>query len=179
MSLRRSALAILLALTAGAAPAATAPTPEANQAFLAANAKKPGVVTMPSGLQYRALQTGFGQRPGLTDAARIQYSAKLIDGTLVDGSSPGLPATVAVNGVIRGLSEALQMMHVGDLWQVVMPSALAHSVRVGGIPPSQVLVFDISLMAVMPTPPGGVEQSDTLSILSADREHAAVLTIHP
>ncbi len=136
-------------------------------------------MVQPGGLQYRVLQTGFGKRPGLTDAARIQYSARLIDGTLVDGSSPGLPATVAVNGVIRGLSEALQMMHVGDHWQLVLPSALAHSVRIDVVPPGQALVFDISLLAVMPTPPGGVEQGDTLSILSADREHAAVLTIHP
>jgi FKBP-type peptidyl-prolyl cis-trans isomerase FklB len=156
---------------------------EANQAFLAANARKPGVVTLPSGLQYRALRGGFGKRVDPTDIARITYSARLIDGTLVDGTSPGLPVNVAVNGVIRGLSEALQHMHVGDQWQIVMPANLAYGAAgagAGRIPPDQALVFDVGLLSAVPAPQADPLTPDSpLSIQSVNGDRKAVLTIHP
>lgn len=158
---------------------------EANQAFLAANARKKGVVTLHSGLQYRVLRTGFGKHVDPTDTAQITYNVRLIDGTLVDGTSPGLPATVAVNGIIRGLSEALQNMHVGDQWQIVMPTNLAYGAAGAGggrIPPDQVLVFDVSLLSTAPAPQTGPAPSDSpLSIVQSPGgyQKGAVLTLHP
>lgn len=155
---------------------------EANQAFLAANARKNGVISLADGLQYRSLQNGPGRRPGPTDIVRIGYSAKLINGLLFDGTSPGLPVTVGVNGLIRGLNETLLRMHAGDHWQIVIPADLAYGTAGAGgglVPPGQALVFDLTLLAVLPPPPPGAGQSTTLSVLSTDREHSAFLTIHP
>jgi FKBP-type peptidyl-prolyl cis-trans isomerase FklB len=155
----------------------------ANQAYLAANAAKPGTVTRPSGLQYRVLHNGVGRHPGPADWAQITYSGKLIDGTVFDGTSPGLPATLAVNGIIPGLSEALQLMHAGDRWQIVVPPALGFGPRGsanGAIPPEQALVFDVTLLSVQaangPQAPGS---GLPLIIATEGREQKAVLTIHP
>lgn len=103
-------------------------TPASAQAFLADNAKKPGVVVRPSGLQYRVLRGGFGRRVAPGDVVQVQLSGSLINGAVVDGSSPGLPATLAVGNVIRGLSEALQLMHVGDHWQLAWSNWIARRV---------------------------------------------------
>ena len=141
-----------LALLGPAAQARAADTnlsANANQAFLASNAAKAGTVTRPSGLQYRVLHNGVGRHPAPTDWAKVTYSGKLIDGTVFDGTSPGLPATIAVNGIIPGLSEALQLMHEGDRWQIVVPPALGfgtHGSANGAIPPEQALVFDVTLL---------------------------------
>ena len=155
----------------------------ANQAYLAANAAKPGTVTRPSGLQYRVLHNGVGRHPGPADWAQITYSGKLIDGTVFDGTSPGLPATLAVNGIIPGLSEALQLMHAGDRWQIVVPPALGfgpHGSANGAIPPEQALVFDVTLMSVQPANgPQAPGSGLPLSIATEGREQKAVLTIHP
>lgn len=155
---------------------------QANQAYVAANAKRNGVITLPDGLQYRVLQNGTGRHPGLTDTAQLYFAARLINGALFDGTSPGLPVSLAVNSVIRGLSEALQRMRVGDHWQLVIPSGLGFGSKGAGngiVPANQTLVFDVTLLSATPAPLGGVDQSATLSILSSDREHGAVLTIHP
>ena len=128
----------------------------ANQNFLAANAAKPGVVSRPNGLQYRILSGGFGKRPLLTDSVQIVYVGKLINGKTFDGASPGLPATVPVNALIRGLNEALQMMHTGERWQVTIPSSLGFGpggAANGLIPPNQTLVFDVTLVSVLSAPP--------------------------
>jgi FKBP-type peptidyl-prolyl cis-trans isomerase len=154
----------------------------ANQAFLAANAKKPGVISLPGGLQYRVLKTGFGVRPSLADLVQINFTGKLINGTVIDGTSPGLPATVAVSGVIRGLSQVLQMMHVGDRWQVVMPTELAYGAKgagAGRVPADQALEFDLTLVSSIPASAPDAPQPDPFSILSANEYRKAVLTLHP
>jgi FKBP-type peptidyl-prolyl cis-trans isomerase len=131
---------------------------DANKAFLASNAKQPGVIVRPDGLQFKIIQNGFGQRPGPTDTVQIYYTGVLINGTLFDGTSPGLPATFKVNSVIPGWVEALGLMREGDHWQVVIPAALAYGDRSAGnglIPPNQTLVFDMRLISTKPAPKRG------------------------
>ena len=128
------------------------------------------------------LQNGTGRHPGLTDTAQVNFTARLINGVVFDGTSPGFPVGLAVNIVIRGLSEALQMMHVGDHWQLVVPAGLGFGSKGtpnGAVPPNQTLVFDVSVLSATPAPPAGVDQGATLSILSSDQQRGAVLTIHP
>jgi FKBP-type peptidyl-prolyl cis-trans isomerase len=131
---------------------------EANQAFLAANAKKPGVIVRPDGLQFKILQNGFGKRPYLTDTVQVYYTGTLINGTVFDGTSPGLPAQFKVNSVITGWEEALSIMREGDHWQLVIPPTLAYGERGAGngtIPPNQALIFDLRLIATKPAPHKG------------------------
>jgi FKBP-type peptidyl-prolyl cis-trans isomerase len=131
---------------------------EANQAFMAENAKKPGVIVRPDGLQFTILQNGFGKRPYLTDSVKVYYTGALINGTVFDGTSPGLPATFKVNSVIPGWIEALTIMREGDHWQLVIPPNLAYGDRGAGngtIPPNQALVFDIRLITTTPAPRPG------------------------
>ena len=147
---------LLAAVTADAADDAL--SLEANQAFLANNAKKPGVIVRPDGLQFKILQNGFGKRPSLTDTVQVYYTGTLINGTLFDGTSPGLPATFRVNSVITGWEEALSIMREGDHWQLVIPSSLAYGERGQGngvIPPNQVLVFDLRLISTKAAPHKG------------------------
>src|SRR5665213_480502 len=145
------AAVVLAAMTLATWPAAAvddALSIEANQEFLAANAKKSGWITRPSGLEFRIIQNGYGKRPAATDTVTVYYTGTLINHVIFDGTSPGLPASFKVNGVIPGWSEALQLMREGDHWQLVIPSALAYGPRGAGsaIPPDQVLVFDICLL---------------------------------
>jgi FKBP-type peptidyl-prolyl cis-trans isomerase len=145
-------LAVFVFNTARAQDAAL--SPQANQAYLTANASKPGVNTRPSGLQYRILKNGFGKRPGLLDSVDVYYTGTLINGTVFDRTEPGMPATFVVNKLIPGWMEALTLMREGDHWQLVIPSGLAYGPRkVGPIPPSQTLVFDLELVKVTPPPP--------------------------
>lgn len=152
---------LLVALPMAAVPvhaADDALSAEANQAFLAANAKKPGVIVRPDGLQFKILRNGFGKRPYLTDSARVYYTGMLINGTVFDGTSPGLPATFKVNSVIPGWIEAMTLMREGDHWQLVIPPNLAYGDRGAGngtIPPNQVLVFDLQLISTTPAPKKG------------------------
>ncbi len=152
---------VLVALLMSAVPAWAADdalSPEANKAFLAANAKQQGVIVRPDGLQFRILQNGFGKRPGTTDTVQLYYTGVLINGTLFDGTSPGLPATFKVSSVIPGWIEALTLMREGDHWQVVIPANLAYGERSAGnglIPPNQTLVFDIRLLSTKPAPKRG------------------------
>jgi FKBP-type peptidyl-prolyl cis-trans isomerase len=153
-------LAVVITLLAGlpALAADDSLSAEANQAFLAANAKKPGVIVRPDGLQFKILQNGFGKRPGLTDTVQVYYTGTLINGTVFDGTSPGLPAQFKVNGVITGWAEALSIMREGDHWQLVIPPALAYGARGAGngtIPPNQALVFDLRLISTKPAPHKG------------------------
>jgi FKBP-type peptidyl-prolyl cis-trans isomerase FklB len=145
------ALAIVMGLAGTHAFAADASLSRAaNAAFLAENAKKPGVVVRPSGLQYKVLRTGFGKRPAATDLVSVYYTGRLINGTVFDGTEPGLPAGFAANGVIRGWTEALTLMREGDQWQLVIPSNLAYGNAGHGsaIPPDQTLVFEVELVSV-------------------------------
>ena len=177
-------LAVLLLLLA--APLARADdvlSPAANSAFLAANAAKPGTVTRPSGLQYRALKTGFGKRPAGNDVVQVFYAMKLVDGRTIESTSPTLPAAMAMSTVsIRGLAEALALMHEGDRWQVVMPAALAFGVNGtanGAIPANQTLVMDLTLVAAAPPQPGQVLSANPLSVWSNGREMGGSITIRP
>jgi len=121
------------------------------EAFLAANGKKEGVKTLPSGLQYKVLKSGTGKSPKATDTVKVHYHGTLIDGTVFDSSvERGEPATFGVNQVIPGWTEALQLMKEGDKWQLVIPSKLAYGERSPGgkIGPSSVLIFDVELLSV-------------------------------
>jgi FKBP-type peptidyl-prolyl cis-trans isomerase len=155
---RVAAFLVLLTAALPAWAADDALSLDANKAFLAANAKLPGVIVRPDGLQFKILQNGFGKRPGLTDSVQIYYTGVLINGTLFDGTSPGLPATFKVNSVIPGWVEALTLMREGDHWQVVIPAKLAYGERSAGnglIPPNQTLVFDMRLLTTKPAPQRG------------------------
>jgi FKBP-type peptidyl-prolyl cis-trans isomerase len=147
---------ILTAVPADAADDAL--SMEANQAFLAANAKKPGVIVRPDGLQFKILHNGFGKRPYLTDTVKVFFTGQLINGTVFDGTSPGLPASFQVNSVIPGWIEALAIMREGDHWQLVIPPNLGYGAEGRGngtIPPNQALVFDIQLITTTPAPKRG------------------------
>lgn len=154
------ALAAFMAIGSAyaASPAGRAPkidpalSLDANKAFLAANAKKPGVVIRPSGLQYRILHNGFGKRPGPSDYVTVYYTGSLINGEVFDGTEPGMPARFKVNSLIPGWAEALTLMRVGDHWQIVIPANMGYGERGSGgsIPPNQVLQFDVELMKVVP-----------------------------
>jgi FKBP-type peptidyl-prolyl cis-trans isomerase len=146
----------LMAIPARAADDAL--SAEANQAFMAANAKKPGVITRPDGLQFKILQNGFGKRPFLTDTVKVYYTGMLINGTVFDGTSPGLPASFQLNSVIPGWIEALAIMREGDHWQLVIPPNLAYGDAGRGngtIPPNQALIFDLQLISTTPAPKRG------------------------
>ena len=121
------------------------------EAFVAANAKKEGVKTLPSGLQYKVLKSGTGKSPKATDTVKVHYHGTLVDGTVFDSSvERGEPATFPVNQVIPGWTEALQLMKEGDKWQLVIPSKLAYGERSPGgkIGPNSVLIFDVGLISV-------------------------------
>jgi len=121
------------------------------EAFLAANAKKEGVKTLPSGLQYKVIKSGTGKMPKATDTVKVHYHGTLIDGTVFDSSvERGEPATFPVNGVIPGWVEALQLMKEGDKWQLVIPAKLAYGERGAGgkIGPNSVLIFDVELLSI-------------------------------
>jgi FKBP-type peptidyl-prolyl cis-trans isomerase FklB len=121
------------------------------EAFLAKNAKKEGVVTLPSGLQYKVTRPGTGDTPKSTDKVTTHYRGTLIDGTEFDSSyARGEPATFPVNGVIAGWTEALLLMKVDAKWQLFIPSELAYGERGAGrqIGPNATLIFDIELLSI-------------------------------
>jgi FKBP-type peptidyl-prolyl cis-trans isomerase FklB len=120
-------------------------------AFLAANKAKDGVVTLPSGLQYKIVTAGTGPKPTTSDSVVCNYRGTLIDGTEFDASSKhGGPATFPVGQVIKGWTEALQLMPVGSKWQLYIPSDLAYGSRGAGgdIGPNSTLIFDIELLSI-------------------------------
>jgi len=121
-------------------------------AFLAANAKKPGVVTLPSGLQYMVVTPGTGPMPTAKDTVKTHYRGTLINGTEFDSSySRNRPAEFPVGGVIAGWTEALQKMKVGAKWKLFIPSKLAYGPRGTGadIGPNSTLIFDIELLEIV------------------------------
>lgn len=121
-------------------------------AFLAENKTKEGVITLPSGLQYKVLATGNGPIPKETDKVKVHYKGTLIDGTVFDSSyDRGEPAVFGVTQVIKGWVEALQVMHIGDKWQLFIPSDLAYGETGAGnvISPNSVLVFDVELIEIV------------------------------
>lgn len=128
---------------------------DANSDYLAANAKKPGVKVTASGLQHKAMgkKGSSTQKPGGTDCVTVNYKGTFIDGRTFDQSPPGKPISFPVNGVIPGWTEALQMMTVGEMWEITLPSNIAYGARGtpdGTIPPNTPLVFSVELLKVAP-----------------------------
>ncbi len=120
------------------------------EAFLAANKTKEGVVTLPSGLQYKILKAGTGEKPTLDDTVKCNYKGTLINGTEFDASdNHGGPAAFPVKGVIPGWTEALQLMPVGSKWQLFVPSNLAYGPQgPGDIGPNAALIFEVELVSI-------------------------------
>jgi FKBP-type peptidyl-prolyl cis-trans isomerase FklB len=120
-------------------------------AFLEANKTKDGVVTLPSGLQYKVLQEGAGPKPVSTDTVVCNYRGTLLDNTEFDSSyKRGQPATFPLTGVIKGWTEALQLMPVGSKWQLFVPAELAYGERGAGgqIGPNATLIFEVELLSI-------------------------------
>jgi len=121
------------------------------EAFLAENKKKEGVVTLPSGLQYKIITAGTGKKPTAADTVTTNYKGTLVDGTEFDSSyKRGQPASFPVSGVIAGWTEALQLMPVGSKWQLVVPPGLAYGPRGAGqtIGPNATLIFEVELLSI-------------------------------
>jgi UDP-GlcNAc:undecaprenyl-phosphate/decaprenyl-phosphate GlcNAc-1-phosphate transferase len=121
------------------------------EAFLSENKKKKGVVTLPSGLQYKIITAGNGKKPAATDTVECNYRGTFINGKEFDSSArTGKPASFKVAGVIPGWTEALKLMNVGSKWQLVIPTTLAYGERGAGnlIGPNATLIFDVELVAI-------------------------------
>jgi len=123
---------------------------KAGEAFFSENAKKDGVNTLPSGLQYKILKKGDGKLPALDDRITCQYRATLLDGTEFDSSEKrGHAVTLPVKGIMAGWTQALQMMPVGSRWQLFIPPQLAYGEKiVNGIGPNAMLVFEVELLSI-------------------------------
>lgn len=123
---------------------------EAGKVFLLENGKKEGVITLPSGLQYKVIEEGSGKSPTASDSVTVHYTGTLINGTEFDSSyKRKTPATFPVKGVIKGWIEALQLMKEGARWQLFIPPDLAYGdKRVGIIEPNSTLIFDVELISV-------------------------------
>ena len=127
-------------------------TREAGERFLAANARKYGVVTLPSGLQYEVLKEGTGRKPTVYDTVRCHYHGTLTDGTVFDSSvQRGMPAEFPLNQVIPGWTEGVQLMREGAKYRFYIPYHLAYGERGAGsqIPPYSALIFDVELLKVL------------------------------
>lgn len=131
------------------------------QEFLAANGKKEGVVTLPSGLQYKILKEGTGPKPTATDTVLCNYRGTLLDNTEFDSSyKRGQPASIDVSHVIKGWTEALQLMPVGSKWQLFIPADLAYGDRgQGPIGPGSTLIFDVELLSIQAKPAQSTQPS--------------------
>jgi len=130
----------------------SAGTRKIGEEFLAANKTKPGVVTLPSGLQYTIIKEGTGPKPGPTDKVKVHYHGTLIDGRVFDSSvDRGQPIELSVNGVIPGWTEALQLMPVGSKWKLFIPSNLGYGDQQAGqlIAPGSTLIFDVELLDII------------------------------
>ena len=132
-----------------------APRPAASAAdvvqFMQTNAKAPGVVAMPSGLQYKVVSSGpAGPSPKEGDIIKVRYEGKLVSGQMFDATDPGKSALMPLQGLIPAWMEAIPKMHVGDEWMIYAPPALAYGPEgAGPIPPNSVLVFKVKLMGML------------------------------
>jgi len=154
----------------------------AGAAFLEANKSKPGVVTLPDGLQYKVITEGTGESPSPNDQVSVNYRGTFVDGTEFDSSAKaGHPVDFVVRGVIPGWTEALQKMKVGSKWQLYVPSNLAYGPRGSYTPagqqvigPNEALVFDVELLSIshpqppQPPPPRQPLTSDIIRVPSAE-----------
>ena len=125
-------------------------TKKAGEAFLAANKKKPGVVTLPNGLQYKVIKEGKGELPTDTSMVKVHYEGRTIDGKVFESSyERKQPAEFRLNQVIKGWTEAIKRMPVGSVWEVYIPQDLAYgSQNSGPIQPFSTLIFKIELLGV-------------------------------
>lgn len=125
-------------------------TIDAGKKFLSDNAVKEGIQTTESGLQYKVLEEGSGEKPAATDRVTVHYEGRLIDGTVFDSSyERGEPATFGLNQVIPGWTEALQLMKEGGKWEIYLPQELAYGARQAGqIPPYSTLIFKVELIKI-------------------------------
>ena len=124
----------------------------AGEKFLAENAKKAGVITTASGLQYEILKEGKGSKPTATDKVKVHYHGTLLDGTVFDSSvKRNTPASFGVNQVIKGWVEALQLMPVGSKWKLYIPQELAYGAHGAGetIRPYSALIFEVELLEIL------------------------------
>ena len=149
----------------------------AGEKFLAANAKKPGVKVLPSGLQYKVITEGHGEVPKASDEVEVIYEGRLIDGTVFDATSKhGGSKTdkFRANGLIKGWTEALTLMPVGSKWQLYIPYELAYGERQAGqIPPYSTLVFDLELVSIVKPevkPEPADKQKEDAAVKSADKK---------
>ena len=150
----RLATLLLFGLSAGLSNIAPANAQaSADELFLEENAKKPGVIKRPSGLQIRVIRRGKGSFPNELSVVQVQYEGKLIDGSVFDSSfERGTPAEFQVMGVIDGWMEALLMMQIGSKWELVIPAKIAYGDRGAGdgvIPPGATLIFEVELVAIL------------------------------
>jgi FKBP-type peptidyl-prolyl cis-trans isomerase len=125
------------------------------EAFLAENTKKAGVVTLPSGLQYKVITAGEGKKPAETDTVLCNYKGTFIDGTEFDSSTQaGKPVAFDLSGILPGFKEALLLMPVGSKWQLFIPSDLAYGERGAGgvIGPNATLIFEVELVSIQGNP---------------------------
>lgn len=132
--------------------AAAAANRSEGEAFLAANKSKPGIRTTESGLQYQVLTQGNGEKPAATDRVKVHYVGTLIDGTKFDSSiDRGTPAEFALNGVIKGWTEGLQLMPAGSKYKFFVPSDLAYGEQgtPGPIGPNSTLIFEVELLEIL------------------------------
>lgn len=139
---------------------------EVGQKFLEENQSKEGVVTLPSGLQYRVIQEGQGDSPKATDQVAVNYRGRLIDGTEFDSSyGRGQPTKFYVNRVVKGWTEALQLMKPGSKWELFVPADLAYGDRGtgSGISPGSTLIFEVELVSVEPPQPKAAPKSQPVT----------------
>jgi len=162
--MRRAALALglIAALAGGCKEEKKADTAQgtgydlsaaSNEKYLADNAAKPGVTTLPSGLQYRVIKEGSGRSPTSgEDLVTVTYRGSLVDGRVFDQTAPGQTASFPAGHLIPGWVEALSKMKEGDEWEIVIPAALGYGAEGSGgdIPPNATLVFDLTLLSVAP-----------------------------
>jgi FKBP-type peptidyl-prolyl cis-trans isomerase len=128
---------------------------EAGQKFLADNGKRSGVITTASGLQYEVLKTGTGPKPTAANTVKVHYHGTTINGDVFDSSvDRGEPVTFGLGQVIKGWTEALQLMPVGSKWKIYVPSELGYGEQAAGpkIKPNSVLIFEVELLSIEPTP---------------------------
>ena len=151
-----AALAVL-ALTGCQAHGEADSNLKAAQGFLRLNAQQPGVVTLPSGLEYKVLSSGpaTGPHPGPADEVKVNYEGKLLDGKVFDSSfQRGEPLDLAVDRVIPGWTEALELMRPGDEWMLYIPPRLGYREKgAGPIPPNSLLIFRVQLISILPRQP--------------------------